>query len=379
MMTPYTGLLSSGFYKSPSGQPQFKHEGQNEWETARYAKDCPRSFASATCPILTAKMETSVESMSQPVLFAGLPRFLGRRHCTQLKNTCQTSLLACRSAAWDPALHVALKEVIQFLGASRCVALGRVCRSWEEELTNVNGEQEFKHKQGGESMHTTLLGQLGASEFDNKSCFEAEDEVFSLLKSMRSAERKMCLLEPCTHTGDPVAIQNMISKLESHSKVPDGTLQAVFRPCVEREKTLLLAPRAIHYAVITSSERLVRMLIGAASQERVLDEMMQITSRPGDIAAVTPLFLAVLLGHENIVDALRSTNDAPNRTDMTAAARLQQAGLWEAIQARMTSLGLGTFSERMSAGMQDMREKRLSLRKTVRAALRACNTAQPHV
>jgi len=79
------------------------------------------------------------------------------------------------------------------------------------------------------------------------------------------------------------------------------------------------------------------------------------------------------------VDALRSTNDTPNKTDLRAAARLEQAGLWGAVQARMTSLGLGAFSERMSFGMQEMREKKLSLRNSVRAALRACNSPQTHI
>jgi len=261
---------------------------------------------------------------------------------------------------WYPgfslALEIALPQVQQLLGASRCGALKRVCCSWTESLQLHQPVPRHSLLDTLSPVSENLLDEL-----------QAEDDLY-LLKSAGIPD----LLSTHADISNFDEVRALVAALRPRCRLPEVAVDILFQPQVERDRTLYLAPRPLHCAVMHSSLRLLRMLLRAAKETGVLQEACG-NDQPG-AAALTPTFLAVLFASQEVGDVLVEEGIADAfscELDVQAACKLQRRGLWPIFQERANSLGLGDFAAKLSLGMQAHREKVAKAREAIRAALRS--------
>jgi len=286
----------------------------------------------------------------------------------QVAGSCHAWLNACRPPAWDLGVHVAIHRVQGFLGASRCASLAATSRLWESELSAA-GEAYQLPPLGFQKPQAAALEALAAPTFVFKSSLAEEDALYAALADRRRRYELPRMLgvqaDICGHD----EIYSMMEALRPHCRVPEEAVRVLFGPRVEREKTLLLHPRPIHYAVARRSTRLVRMLVGAASKAGNLDEMLQKLRNGGEPQAMSPLFFAVLFADKALVDTLKRAGSTINEVDISAAEKLYRAGLWGPLQERLQALELQDMVAGLEDGMQKARNKVALTRAAIRAAL----------
>uniref|UniRef100_A0A7S1S6N4 Uncharacterized protein n=1 Tax=Alexandrium catenella TaxID=2925 RepID=A0A7S1S6N4_ALECA len=219
---------------------------------------------------------------------------------------------------------------------------------------------------------------MGAPGFSVDSTLAVEDDVYGLLTDPRLDEQLPGMLAAHTDISSFDRVCGMIAALAPKCVVPQNVLNVIFEPQVEREKMLLLSPRPLHYAVIHSSGRLVRMLLAAAARANMTDVVLEKAPWHGARGAPpSPLLLASLFAGEDVAGALRAAGAAPNEIDARAASRLQRAKLWEPLAARMQSLGLGEAALELEHRVQEAKEKAAQARAAMRAVLLGPTTSAP--
>lgn len=274
----------------------------------------------------------------------------------------------------EEAVDVAV-EVQCMLGASRSGALAAACHTFARDLRQgramlrprlpVAGPGDYF--KGG---NPALLQALGAPGFTMGSALAVEDDVYGLLTDPRLAEQVPDMLAAHTDISGFDRVCSMLTALAPKCAVPEAVLRVIFEPQVEREKMLLLSPRPLHYAVLHSSGRLVRMILAAAARANMTDVALEKAQwHDGRGAAPSPLLLASLFAGEDVAEALRVAGAAPNEIDARAAMRLQRAKLWEPLAARMQSVGLGEAAKELERRVQEAREKAAQARAATRAVL----------
>eukprot|EP00928_Gymnodinium_smaydae_P062383 TRINITY_DN46262_c0_g1_i1.p1 TRINITY_DN46262_c0_g1~~TRINITY_DN46262_c0_g1_i1.p1 ORF type:complete len:286 (-),score=40.27 TRINITY_DN46262_c0_g1_i1:445-1302(-) len=228
-------------------------------------------------------------------------------------------------------------QLLQFLGASRCRELRGTCQAWRSDLSTSTRRSGGAACPRGEA----VLDAMRAPCFQAPaSVMSLEDDVFLALTESTRLEDTQGMLLNYSRITDYEEISDMIAALKQKCTISPEAVSSIFQYQFERSKTFYLSPRAIHYAVIHSASRVVKMLLSAAKRAGVLEQVLQLSDQGDRPLTVTPLFLAVLFAEADVVEMLKSWGCKFNRMDGLAAMRLLKAGHWKACQSRIKALGL---------------------------------------
>merc|ERR1740129_2244677 len=207
-------------------------------------------------------------------------------------------------------------------------------------------------------MSDAVLNAVSSADFALPSATVAEDGIFLAMLDPEVHAKEA--LNSRTRIMECAEVAAMIEALQPRCRIAGGAnaVRAIFKYQVERQKTLFLKARPIHHAVMHSAPRLTRMLLSAADSHGTLQETLENAS---EAHTVSPLFLAVLLAEDEVVDTLRRSGAHCNTMDVQAVGRLQTEGLWEGCRQRMEALGLGEEATWLAAKLRERRSSASSM------------------
>lgn len=277
-------------------------------------------------------------------------------------DTCliRSSVYAPRNV--ERPMQVLLLEVPQLLGLSRCLQLSRTCRDWmlacrtrfagpPSSLKLVFGEDYIEEPDLLTARRVACMSihsVLGAPGFnvDPQSLAIVEDEFFWFFADERSKKwEKEILQSPFqVHRAMAETTRVLRQRCRLSTIVIDELLRAP------------LCARPIHYAVLHSAPRLVRLILCAASRAGVLSETLQGFPDAASYTTVSPLFLAVLFSEQDVVNVLRRAGAGTNKVDVEVSLRLHEAQLWSDVAARFAELQLEAEAEQLLTAVLTLRD-----------------------